>query len=116
MFTNGLFYSIIWVDSGQLWGKVGDFMFMGEYHHNIDEKGRIVLPLKLRCIEMDKVVVTRGLEQCLYLYTMEEWNKFVSKLNTLPFNKKDARTITRLFFSSASIWGTASPTERPRKR
>ena len=78
-------------------------MFMGEYHHNIDEKGRIVLPLKLRCIEMDKVVVTRGLEQCLYLYTMEEWNKFVSKLNTLPFNKKDARTITRLFFSSASI-------------
>lgn len=78
-------------------------MFMGEYHHNIDEKGRIVLPGKFRNEDMDKIVVTRGFEQCLYLYTMEEWQKVVDKLNTLPFTKKDARTVMRSFFAGASI-------------
>lgn len=78
-------------------------MFMGEYHHNIDEKGRIVLPGKFRNEDMDKIVVTRGFEQCLYLYTMEEWRKVVDKLNTLPFTKKDARTVMRSFFAGASI-------------
>lgn len=78
-------------------------MFMGEYHHNLDEKGRIVLPGKFRNEDMDKIVVTRGFEQCLYLYTMEEWQKVVDKLNTLPFTKKDARTVMRSFFAGASI-------------
>lgn len=78
-------------------------MFMGEYHHNIDDKGRIVLPGKFRNENMDKIVVTRGFEQCLYLYTIEEWQKVVDKLNKLPFTKKDARTVMRSFFAGASV-------------
>lgn len=78
-------------------------MFMGEYHHNIDEKGRIVIPTKYRYELGDKFVITRGLEKCLYVYPMNEWENIVSKLKTLPFTKKDARTFIRSFFSGASI-------------
>ena len=74
---------------------------MGEYHHNIDEKGRIVIPGKFR-EDNAKLIVTRGLEKCLYLYTESEWNKMVEKLNTLPFTKKDARTFMRSFFAGAT--------------
>lgn len=76
-------------------------MFMGEYHHNIDEKGRIVLPGKFR-ENRTKIIVTRGLEKCLYLYTVEDWEKVVNKLNQLPFTKKDARTFMRSFFAGAT--------------
>ena len=74
---------------------------MGEYHHNIDEKGRIVIPGKFR-EDNTKLIVTRGLEKCLYLYTENEWNKIVEKLNKLPFTKKDARTFMRSFFAGAT--------------
>jgi len=74
---------------------------MGEYHHNIDEKGRIVIPGKFR-EDNTKLIVTRGLEKCLYLYTESEWNKIVEKLNKLPFTKKDARTFMRSFFAGAT--------------
>ncbi len=77
-------------------------MFMGEYHHNIDEKGRIVLPGKFR-EDRNKIIVTRGLEKCLYLYTEEEWERVVAKLNKLPFTKKDARAFMRSFFAGASV-------------
>lgn len=76
-------------------------MFMGEYHHNIDEKGRIVVPGKFR-EDNTKLIVTRGLEKCLYLYTESEWDKIVEKLNKLPFTKKDARTFMRSFFAGAT--------------
>lgn len=78
-------------------------MFMGEYHHNIDDKGRIVIPLKFRDKGIDKIVVTRGLERCLYLYTISDWEQLVSKLNKLSFTKKDARTFMRTFFAAASV-------------
>jgi len=78
-------------------------MFMGEYHHNIDDKGRIVLPGKFREITTNKVIVTRGLEKCLYLYTLDDWDKIVNKLNKLPFTKKDARTFMRSFFAGATL-------------
>lgn len=77
-------------------------MFMGEYHHNIDEKGRIVIPGKFRDATHGKFIVTRGLEKCLYLYTEEDWNRMVEKLNKLPFTKKDARTFIRSFFAGAT--------------
>ena len=77
-------------------------MFMGEYHHNIDDKGRIVIPGKFRNEGLNGLVITRGLEQCLYLYTVEEWEKVVAKLNKLPFTKKDARTFMRSFFAGAT--------------
>lgn len=75
---------------------------MGEYHHNIDEKGRIVIPGKFRENASNKLIITRGIEKCLYLYTEEEWNKIVDKLNRLPFTKKDARTFIRSFFAGAT--------------
>lgn len=85
-------------------GKWGIKMFMGEYHHTIDEKGRLILPAKFRTELGEKFIITRGLdaEKCLYVYSMNDWNRIVSKLNTLPFTKKDARIFVRTFFSGAT--------------
>ena len=77
-------------------------MLMGEYHHNIDDKGRLVIPTKYRMELGESFVIARGLEKCLYAYSMNEWNKLVEKLDTLPFTKKDARTFIRTFFSGAT--------------
>ena len=77
-------------------------MFMGEYHHNIDEKGRMVIPGKFRETAGNKLIITRGIEKCLYVYTESEWNNLVDKLNKLPFTKKDARTFMRSFFAGAT--------------
>lgn len=77
-------------------------MFMGEYHHTIDEKGRIIIPSKFRNELGDKFIITRGLENCLFLYPESAWNKIVDKLNSLPFTKKDARNFSRFFLSGAT--------------
>ena len=77
-------------------------MFMGEFHHNLDDKGRIIIPAKFRYELGSKFIITRGLEKCLYVYSMEEWNNIVAKLKELPFTKKDARTFIRSFFSGAT--------------
>lgn len=74
-------------------------MFMGEYHHNIDDKARIVLPSKFREELGDSFIVTRGLEGCLFVYSKTEWDNLVAKLKTLPFTKKDARAFLRFFLS-----------------
>lgn len=78
-------------------------MFMGEYHHNIDEKGRLTLPSKFRSDLENKFVVTRGLEKCLFVYTLETFEKLTVKLNSLPFTKKDARNFSRFFLSGATV-------------
>ena len=77
-------------------------MFMGEFHHNIDDKGRLVIPNKFRSELGEQFIITRGLENCLYVYSMDEWNNLVSKLKSLPFTKKDARIFIRSFFSGAT--------------
>lgn len=77
-------------------------MMMGEYHHNIDEKGRLIIPSKFRYELGNKFVVTRGLDKCLFVYSMEEWNKMVEKLRELSFTKKDARSFMRMFLSGAT--------------
>ena len=102
-FTFFLTFVIILVGSGILWKKVGDIMLMGEYHHNIDDKGRLVIPTKFREELGEEFVIARGIEKCIYAYSKEEWEKLVAKLNTLPFTKKDARTFNRSFFSGAAI-------------
>ena len=76
-------------------------MLMGEFHHNIDDKGRLIIPSKFRSELGDKFVVTRGLDKCLFVYSMKEWEKNVSRLKSLPFTNKDARTFTRFFLSGA---------------
>ena len=78
-------------------------MFMGEYHHSLDEKGRIIIPSKFRDELGESFVLTRGLENCLFVYAMNEWNKIVDNLKKLPFTKKDARNFTRFFLSGATV-------------
>ena len=88
------------VDCGEKWGI---YMFMGEYHHTIDDKGRIIIPSKFRVELGDKFVLTRGLENCLFAYPEKAWNQIVEKLNKLPFTKKDARNFSRFFLSGATV-------------
>lgn len=90
------------VHSGYMWGKVGDYMLlMGEYHHTIDEKGRITIPSKVRYDLGESFVVTRGLDRCLYVYPKQEWETIITKYQKLP-NTKDARNFMRFFLSGAT--------------
>lgn len=77
-------------------------MFMGEFHHSIDEKGRLIVPSKFREELGEKFIITRGIENCLFVYPIENWNKITQKLETLPFTKKDARQFIRFFLSGAT--------------
>lgn len=77
-------------------------MLMGEFHHTIDEKGRIIIPAKFRNELGSELVVTRGLDKCLFLYSKDEWDKLSNKLSTLPFTKQDARNFNRFFLSGAT--------------
>lgn len=77
-------------------------MFMGEYHHTIDEKGRMIIPAKFREELGSTFVITRGLDHCLFVYPQSEWKQLELKLKSLPFTKKDARAFTRFFFSGAT--------------
>ena len=87
------------VESGEKWGIN---MFMGEFHHSIDDKGRLILPAKFREDLGDNFIITRGLEECLFIYSISEWEKITHKLNNLPFTKKDARSFMRFFLSGAT--------------
>ncbi len=78
-------------------------MLIGEYHHNIDEKGRLIIPSKFRDEIGASFVVTKGLDGCLFVYSLIEWEKIVNRLKKLPFTKKDARTFSRFFLSSATV-------------
>ncbi|SEM24669.1 MraZ protein [Paenisporosarcina quisquiliarum] len=75
---------------------------MGEYQHNVDAKGRLIIPSKFREHLDDSFVLTRGLDNCLFGYPMNEWRKLEEKLKELPVTKKDARAFTRFFFSGAT--------------
>lgn len=77
-------------------------MFIGEYHHTIDEKGRIIIPAKFREELGNNFIITRGIENCLFVYSEENWAKITNKLSSLPFTKKDARTFNRFFMSGAT--------------
>ncbi|CAG9607515.1 division/cell wall cluster transcriptional repressor MraZ [Pseudoneobacillus rhizosphaerae] len=77
-------------------------MFMGEHHHNIDSKGRLIVPAKFRDDLGEVFVLTRGLDQCLFGYPLSEWKEIEQKLKALPLTKKDARAFTRFFFSGAT--------------
>ncbi|MNJ45967.1 cell division protein MraZ [compost metagenome] len=77
-------------------------MFMGEFQHSIDDKGRIIIPAKFRDLLGTSFVVTRGLDQCLFVYPMQEWEVLEQKLKALPLMKSDARAFTRFFFSGAT--------------
>lgn len=75
---------------------------MGEYRHNVDTKGRMIVPAKFREDLGETFVLTRGLDQCLFGYPMDEWKIIEEKIKSLPLTKKDARAFSRFFFSGAT--------------
>ena len=77
-------------------------MFIGEYEHTVDQKGRLIMPSKLREGLGEKFIVTKGLDGCLFAYSLEEWTNLENKLNTLPLTNKDARAFVRTFFAGAT--------------
>ena len=77
-------------------------MFMGEYNHTIDAKGRLIIPSKFREILGDVFVVTKGLDGCLFVYDNEEWKRFEEKLRALPITNKEARQFVRFFLAGAA--------------
>lgn len=77
-------------------------MFMGEYSHTIDAKGRVIVPAKFREELGEGSVITKGLDGCLFVYPKEEWQKFEEKLRQLPLNQQNARKITRFFLAGAT--------------
>ena len=77
-------------------------MFMGEYNHTIDPKGRLIIPSKFREALGDTFVVTKGLDGCLFVYDNEEWNAFEEKLKSLPNTNKEARQFVRFFLAGAA--------------
>ncbi|OGH81212.1 MAG: cell division/cell wall cluster transcriptional repressor MraZ [Candidatus Magasanikbacteria bacterium RIFCSPLOWO2_12_FULL_34_7] len=76
-------------------------MFIGEYSHNLDEKGRLAIPKKFRLDLSKGSVVTKGLDNCLFLYTQEEWDKLAQKLANLPFAQSNTRAFARLMLAGA---------------
>lgn len=77
-------------------------MFMGEYNHTIDAKGRLIVPSKFREALGDTFVVTKGLDGCLFVYDNEEWKLFEEKLRALPITNKEARQFVRFFLAGAA--------------
>jgi len=77
-------------------------LFIGEYQHTIDSKGRVIMPAKFREELGEKFVVTKGLDNCLFVYPNEEWRNLEQKLRTLPLTSKEARAFIRFFFAGAA--------------
>lgn len=76
-------------------------MFIGEYTHAIDDKGRLNLPAKFRRDLTEGVVITRGLDHCLFVYPQKEWRTLAEKLSQLPFSQKESRAFARLMLAGA---------------
>lgn len=81
--------------------KIRVSMFIGEYSHSLDEKGRLAVPKKFRALLSKGAVVTRGLDNCLFLYTQAEWKKLADKLAGLPFAQSNTRAFARLMLAGA---------------
>jgi protein mraZ len=77
-------------------------MFMGEYNHTIDAKGRLIIPAKFREVLGDEFVVTKGMDGCLFVFDNSEWQVFAEKLRSLPMIDKEVRQFTRFFLAGAA--------------
>lgn len=77
-------------------------MLLGEYKHNVDVKGRVSVPAKFRDDLGQSFVITKGLDNCLFAYSKEEWKVFEDKLKQLPLTNSDARDFMRFFFAGAN--------------
>ena len=81
---------------------MGDCMFIGEYNHTLDAKGRLIVPSKLRESLGERFFLTKGLDGCLSVYPQEEWETFTNKIHELPMTNKDDRKFSRFFLAGAS--------------
>ena len=77
-------------------------MFMGEYEHSVDSKGRLIIPARFREELGEGFVMTKGLDCCLFVYSAEEWHKLETKIHETPMTTKDARKFMRFFFAGAA--------------
>ncbi len=76
-------------------------MFIGEFNHNIDDKGRMSIPSRFRDELNGKFYVTKGIDDCLFVFSLDEWKIFEEKLSKLPLSKPGARAFVRLFYAGA---------------
>ena len=79
-------------------------MFMSEYNHTVDAKGRLIIPSKFREALGEEFVVSKGMDGCLFVYANEDWNAFEQKLTSLPLINKEARQFARFFLAGAARW------------
>lgn len=77
-------------------------MFIGEFQHNIDEKGRMAVPAKFRRQISGGAIITRGLDHCLFIFTKKDWETLAEKLIALPLSQANSRAFVRLMLSGAS--------------
>ena len=77
-------------------------MFMSEYNHTIDTKGRLIIPAKFREKLGEEFVVSKGMDGCLFVYANDDWKVFEEKLTSLPITNKDARKFARFFLAGAA--------------
>lgn len=86
-----------------MWGKVGESaVFTGEYLHTLDQKNRVIIPARLREGLGDSFMITRGLDRCIFVYHLNEWERIEQKVKELPLTRRDVRAFTRYFFSGAA--------------
>ena len=89
-----------WCKKQLKWNKVENKMLIGEFKHNLDPKGRVTIPSKFR-EDLSVFVMTKGLDDCLFLYPKDQWEKIENKLKELPMTNKAVRSFVRTFFSGA---------------
>lgn len=77
-------------------------LLIGEFEHSIDNKGRLIMPAKLRDDIGENFVVTKGLDGCLFAFSITEWTNFEEKLKSLPLSNRNSREFTRFFLSGAT--------------
>ncbi len=95
-------FGIEYIHSGEEWDNLWiTNVFIGEYQHSFDEKGRVSVPAKFRVSLKEGAVVTRGLDKCLFLYTKNEWAILAEKISSLPMSKSNSRAFSRLMLAGA---------------
>jgi len=103
------FFGVKWEDglligarTNVLWGKSIEQMFLGEFEHTLDEKGRFTIPAKFRAKLASGAVITRGIDGCLELQPMDHFMELATKVSNLPITSRNARGLRRLEFSGAA--------------
>ena len=76
-------------------------MFIGQYRYNLDEKGRLVIPQEFRKQLNNELIINKGIENCITIYKLSDWEKLVEKITNLPFNQRENRLFSRYFLANA---------------